>query len=131
MLHGDTADYIPGLEGYKTTGPKGNVMFKQMGEKTAEKFFEGCTSTDEACAVVRGLYKEFYEAKGQNWSDRFVEQAALLWMRTDNKARVADFAHHRGPSKINGAFCADIWAAVERLEDRVRDARAEADALTG
>ncbi len=131
MLMGDTADYIPGLEGYKTVGPKNNVMFKQMGEKTAEKFLEGCKTSDEACKVVKHLYREFYDAKGNNWSDRFVEQAALLWMRTDNKAQVADFAHHRGPSQINGAFCADVWAAVERLEDRVREARSEADALTG
>lgn len=134
MLMGDAADNIPGLEEYQAFNKKGEVIFKKMGEKTAEAMLDGCNNNREAYDLVTELYCNYYTKACPNtgtalnpgvWADRFCEQAALLWMRCDNKARVTDFAHHAGFSRINESFCEVMWEAVARLENRVRNARAE------
>jgi len=136
MLTGDTADHIPGLPGYLTYSKEKEPkpIFKPLGEKTAEKFLADCKGNASAYEVVTGLYRGFYEnhpAQASNWYDRFCEQAALLWMRCGNDAAVCDFARHTGHSRINASFCEDMWAAVARLEQRVKDQRTTLDALAG
>jgi DNA polymerase-1 len=130
MLMGDTADNIPGLEGYATTNAKGVEVFKPMGEKTAEQFLEGTKNSAEAFVIVRKLYKDYYDAKNINWADRFVEQAALLWLRTDNRASVSNFSSNQGCSNISASFCTEVLEAVNRLERRVIDARTEINELS-
>lgn len=139
MLMGDTADHIPGLEFYRGDWDEKKQAFKikKMGEKTAEKMLEDCFDNEQAYARVAELYMNAYtqyDAAGNptnpnEWADRFVEQAALLWMRLDNTASVADFARHAGHSKISTNFHDATWAAVGRLEKRVRDRRAEIDSF--
>lgn len=133
MLMGDAADHIPGLESFRTLDAKGKPCVRKMGEKTAMEFLEDCTDNKTAYEIVSSLYVNYYQTEGQPdgyWADRFCEQAALLWMRTDNKARVADFARHDGHSCISGAFCEQTWGAVARLETRVRNARDAVNNLT-
>lgn len=71
MLHGDTADYIPGLPKYLDEAGK----LKPCGEVTAGRLVAG---QDDADLLVAGLYKGFY---GDRWLTEMLEQAALLWMR--------------------------------------------------
>lgn len=74
MLYGDTADHIPGVHG--------------IGEATAAKLLLDCTDNADAFAVVADIYRK---KKRTAWADFMVEQAALLWMRTDRHASVVDF----------------------------------------
>lgn len=79
MLHGDTADNIPGLPKYKTKDAKGNDTFKPMGEVTASRHLAGLDAV--ACAiVVSDLYRGYYEDR---WLVELMEQACLLWMRRE------------------------------------------------
>lgn len=127
MLMGDQADNCPGLEQY-FDGKK----LARCGEKTAEKLLAGTSTVQEGCAKVLELYSMGYGDQSIEFAmDRFCEQAALMWMRLDNAAQLADFAHHTGFSRINHVFDRHVWAAVERLETRVRIAREQIDALGG
>lgn len=112
MLMGDTADNCPGLEYYiKPNGTQG-----KLGEKTAEALIAGCTSTDEACTVVMDLYQAAY---GPTWADRFVEQAALMWMRCAVVSDIDDFLTHAGHSKISTPFPEEVVDATFRMKERV------------
>lgn len=140
MLMGDAADNIPGLPKYCTTDSKGKDCLKPMGEKTAEKFLERVNCNAAAFAEVYGLYQEYYEyeATGSQPScgpykladDMFCEQAALLWMRTDNAAAINNFATHKGPGCISEAFPDELRVAAAMLVKRVEKLRNEADALS-
>ena len=83
MLHGDTADYVPGLPKY--IKPDGKAAL--CGEATAGKLLAECTSSDEARGVVSGLYSGFYE---DEWQVNILEQGILLWMRRDAKSSALD-----------------------------------------
>lgn len=75
MLHGDTADNIPGLPKYKATDAKGNDTFKPCGEVTAAKLL---ASEHLPHLRVAELYRGYY---GDRWLVELMEQACLLWMR--------------------------------------------------
>lgn len=133
MLQGDSADHIPGLPHWWTTNAKGDPVAKLMGEKTAEKLLASCKNNAQAFAEVYGLYQDYY-MQGCGYSaeeadDRFCEQAALLWMRAGREALVDDFATYRGPGEIGVHFHKELNQAVERLVQRVKDARAETEKL--
>lgn len=132
MLMGDTADNCPGLEKIKQTNNDGSFKsFARCGEKTALKLLDGIKTVDDACGQVIELYRHGYYGQPEGFADdRFCEQAALLWMRLDNKGSVTDFARHKGHSCITQSFDARMWAAVERLEQRVLDARTALNELT-
>lgn len=100
MLTGDAADHIPGLP--------------RVGPKTAEAALAGTRTNEDAAKIVRGMYSEKI---GEDYHDYFVEQAMLLWMRTDRHATLRDFLSL-------GVFGPDIEAAVMRTEARVRKERA-------
>lgn len=135
MLQGDTADHIPGLELYQAFDAKGNVVFKKMGEKTAEKMLSDCHDHKAAFDRVRELYLNAYtkyDDKGKptnpdEFVDRFCEQAALLWMRLGNDASVIDFAKH--PNGIGHLLGPNMRRAAQRLEERVKTARQEIEAF--
>jgi hypothetical protein len=114
MLQGDTADHIPGLERH-VAGPQGKV-----GDATALKWLKGTTCNEEAFEVVSTKYRDTYE---DAWADRFVEQAALLWLRGGEKAALHDFVRVV-------PLTPDIEAAAKRLNKRVRIQRAEIDSIT-
>lgn len=101
MLHGDTADNIPGLP--------------RVGEVAATKALSGVKNNQQAYEVVRDFY---INKMGDRYADYFVEQAALLWMRTDKSARVLNFMTIPGVE-----FAIDIERAASRMRDRVHKER--------
>lgn len=73
MLHGDTADYIPGLPKYINEKGKPSLI----GEVTAGKVLAGL-SNDGCAEVVESLYRGWY---GAGYRVHLMEQGILLWMR--------------------------------------------------
>lgn len=100
LLQGDTADNIPGL-------PK--LFGKQCGEAGASKYLGSTTCAEQAYDLIQTAYTGHY---GSGWADALVEQAALLWLRTDAQAAIAN---------VSEAFPPDIHItrALERLQARV------------
>lgn len=124
MLQGDTADNCPGLQQVRISNPDGTFKtFKKIGEKGAEAMLAGTKTSDEAGRIVLKAYLEGYSGIRELAMDRFCEQAALMWMRCDRTGSFTDFAYHAGHSKISTIFDEEVWAAVKRLEDRVKSAR--------
>lgn len=119
VLQGDTADNIPGLEGF--IKPNGKVG--KIGEKTAEGFLAGADDVYKALDVVVPLYQGYYQ---ESWAERLAEQAILLWMRDDMKADIQNWldhipCDHPAWEPLNVATCDII--------DRVEAARQEVAAL--
>lgn len=87
MLHGDTADNIPGL-------PKATFGTKQMqcGEVRAGVILAACDNEPSAQRIVAGHYEAFY---GTRWQAELLEQACLLWMRRSD--RLLDCMQAGGP----------------------------------
>lgn len=129
MLMGDGADNCPGLENYRILNADGShKSTKPVGEKTALKLLEGIENGDDAYRRVIGLYRDSYRVYPDGYGDdRFCEQAALMWMRTGPKANLTDFAEHTGPGGFSHLFDDAMRAAVQRLDLRVKQARAELD----
>lgn len=118
MLHGDTADNIPGLPKY--INEKGNAAL--CGEKTALKLLADCKTNDEARATVFGLYEGYY---GQGWQEHLLEQAVLLWMRNDKESRVLNVTSAGNPLAFGERGPNDAWAdALVRIKLRVSEASA-------
>lgn len=132
MLMGDTADNIPGLPEYCTTNAKKQPCVKLCGEKTAEKLLEKCKTNQQCFDEVYGLYQEYYvDHLGQSYEDaddRFLEQVALLWMRSGAKASVDDFFDHVGLDIVMPAEL--VGPARARLVLRVMGARRALNALS-
>lgn len=100
LLQGDTADNIPGL-------PK--LFGAACGPATAEKYLTGTVTAEDAYDRVQTAYADHY---GTGWADALVEQAGLLWLRTDAQASIRNIAE---------AFpdCPHVSKAVDRLVERV------------
>lgn len=123
MLMGDTADNIPGLERGVVNG-----KLTQIGEKRAEAMLADCLTNEAAADRVQALYITGYS---DEWADRFVEQAALLWMRCGAaEAPIDDFFTHAGHSRISHALLPEVAEAVERMKDRVYLARQSLNELS-
>lgn len=90
MLHGDSADHIPGLPFYKNAKGKDTLM----GDKTAQKMLAGVASNEEALACVHALYATYY---GERALVEMMEQAVLLWMRRDPDSMWYDCMEPGGP----------------------------------
>ena len=112
MLMGDTADNIPGLPKYLTPGGG----FALVGKATATRLMQDVHNNDEAFRTVAGMYQGYYD---EEWSDRFAEQATLLWLRTDRYAEIGNFLEATPQGGV-------IVAAAERLRQRIKDAKEEA-----
>jgi len=126
MLHGDSADNIPGLEFVWTKVVRSaEERMLKVGPKTAEQLLGGVESNQEAYEIISSNYVRTYRGVGaQVGYDRFVEQACLLWLRQDNMAEVTSFAQ-----KWGYLFDEQMWAATARLDQRIRHARANLNAL--
>ena len=113
MLWGDAADNIPGL-------PKHPDFPRGVGEVAAGKLLAFADSDDSAAQAVAQAYKAHW---GDEWADRYVEQASLLWIRRTNQAPIAEWAAYLpvGPQ---------LKAAVERMLTRVNLLKEEARCLS-
>lgn len=108
MLHGDPADYVPGLPNFKNAA---NVV-KLMGPATAEKVLANAHDRETARKIVRDLYVE-------NHSEAlYYEQAILLWMRRDTQSHWFDVFQPGNPLHTDGW----MTAAYEEMQDRVAQA---------
>jgi len=113
MLWGDTADNIPGL-------PKHPDFPRGVGEVAAGKLLAFADDDDSAAHAVAQAYKAHW---GDEWADRFVEQASLLWIRRTNQAPIAEWAAYLpvGPQ---------LKDAIERMHHRVGALLEEARCLS-
>ena len=81
MLWGDAADNIPGL-------PKHPDFPRGVGEVAAGKLLAFAHDDDSAAQAVAQAYKAHW---GDEWADRFVEQASLLWIRRTSHAPINEW----------------------------------------
>jgi len=100
MLQGDTADNIMGLP--------------RVGEVAAVKVLHGTKSNADAFPLVLDMYKS---KMGDAYADHFVEQAALLWMRTDKHADVNNW------TSLLPDWGTDVRRAAARMLNRVMEER--------
>lgn len=112
MLWGDAADNIPGL-------PKHPDFPRGVGEVAAGKLLAFAHDDDSAAQAVAQAYKAHW---GDEWADRYVEQASLLWIRRTQQAPINEWAQFLpiGPQ---------LAAAVERMLTRVNLLKEEAACL--
>jgi hypothetical protein len=111
MLHGDSADYIPGLERYV----KPNGVSALCGPATADKLIAGIDNEADCRDAVIGLYAGWYE---DEWAVRLAEQAVLLWMRNDLASSWTNVLDEGNP--LHGVK--EMTRAFEELADRIRGA---------
>lgn len=120
MLHGDTADNIPGLEYIRVSKDK----TKLCGPVTAEAVLSGVTNREQAFDTVAKLYSEAYE---KEWADKFLEQAILLWMRNDLGSNWANVMEPGNP--LHGLWkLKECIPAFNTMCARVREAEKYAQA---
>jgi DNA polymerase-1 len=112
MLQGDTADNIPGL-------PK--LDGKPVGPVRAEKLLAGALGDDAAYVLVSNSYAFEY---GDEWQDRLVEQAMLLWLRTDRAAHTHNFMQ-----VVPEVFRSELWPATHKVTQRIKEAYEQAESL--
>ena len=113
MLHGDTADNIPGLPYYRDASDK----LKRVGEVTAGKLLDA--AENGYAEAVRSAYATYY---GERALVEMMEQACLLWMRRDPEAW-DDCLSPDGPLALWNDGSQEFCAAYLEIQDRVRDAR--------
>lgn len=77
MLHGDTADHIPGLPKYRPD-PKVEGKTKPVGEVTASQLLMLSETNEELCHATYTAYRSYYYDSALV---ELMEQACLLWMR--------------------------------------------------
>lgn len=115
MLHGDTADNIPGLPKY--INDKGKEAL--CGEKTAQRLLDMADNNEEVGKLVEGLYAGYY---GLDWPQRLLEQALLLWLRRDRGATIRDVAQVL-PS------VAGYGRVFDYFNNKIKEAYAEVESL--
>jgi hypothetical protein len=102
MLHGDTADNIPGLPYYTDgsilkSGPKkGEVKEIRCGEASelVKRLIPMLVNDTNACTHIRPHYESCY---GDRWLVEMLEQGILLWMRTDQQSSPFDVCAKGNP----------------------------------
>lgn len=113
MLWGDAADNIPGL-------PKHPDFPRGVGEVAASKLLAFADDDASAAQAVAQAYKAHW---GDEWADRYAEQASLLWIRRTQQAPINEWAQFLpvGPQ---------LTAAVARMLTRVNLLKEEAACLS-
>ena len=111
LLQGDTADNISGVP---------RLFGSTCGDARAAKYLATAPDRDEAYDRVQAAYAEFYK---EAWPDALIEQAGLLWLRTDAQASLANIAE---------AFPKDprLSSALDRLTERVTKGLTELAKIT-
>lgn len=120
MLHGDTADHIPGLPKYIVDG-----KIKPVGEVTAGKLIAGYTGSTHW--LVAETYRTFY---GERWLVEMLEQACLLWMRRDPDCWY-DCCEPGGPMYVfsDHELFLSAYAEIQTRVDNADNINAEAQSL--
>ena len=113
MLWGDAADNIPGL-------PKHPDFPRGVGEVAASKLLAFADDDASATQAVAQAYKAHW---GDEWADRYVEQASLLWIRRTNQAPIAEWAAYL-------PYGTQLKEAVGRMLERVNKLKEEAACLS-
>lgn len=113
MLWGDTADNIPGL-------PKHPDFPRGVGEVAAAKLLAFADDDHSAAQAVAQAYKAYW---GDEWADRYAEQASLLWIRRTQQAPIEEWSQFlpMGPQ---------LRDAVQRMVLRVNALKEEAACLS-
>ena len=114
MLHGDTADNIPGLPKHLAVNAKGERSLKPVGEVTATKLLDLYPSP------AAGVANEYFKYYNSRWLVEMLEQACLLWMRRDPN-RWDDCCEIGGPM-YQFTDEPDFPKAYAEIETRVRQA---------
>lgn len=117
MLWGDSADNIPGL-------PKHPDFMRGVGEVAAHKLLAFAGDLQSAVDALANAYRAWW---GDEWADRFAEQAALLWIRRTAKAHINEWLEYMP----GGWYSAELAAAAARQEARVNQLIKEAHDLCG
>lgn len=113
MLHGDSADHIPGLPKYRL-GDK----LKPVGEVTAGNMLSPPTVADGYADTVATYYQGYY---GERWLVELMEQACLLWMRRVPE-HWDDCMNPGGPLEPFNDGSHEFAKAYFEIETRVRNA---------
>ena len=112
MLHGDTADFIPGLP---------RAYGKLCGPVAAEKILAGTYTSEQAAAAVAHAYRSYYN---DFWLDELAEQACLLWMRAGENAHWFEACSLKGPLRhFHKTHREELYGVWRNLNDRVRQAQ--------
>lgn len=98
MLHGDTADNIPGL--FRMVVKDKEV---KVGEVTANKILAVCKNEEEARVLVLEAYTSYYKEQGEV---HLAEQAMLLWMQRKST----------NPLDVFTAGAPLFWASADTLD---------------
>lgn len=120
MLHGDTADNVPGLLKYLSAAG----TLKPCGEVGAGHALGTASNDTEACNAVVSHYKACY---GDRWPVEILEQGILLWMRRDDASHVFNVCHPGNPLAFLYEHKEYDWA-IQEIKDRIKvvtDAEAE------
>jgi hypothetical protein len=119
MLHGDTADNIPGLPGAVINGKTVKV-----GEVTAGKMLAGTTCNADAVREVYNAYHSYYKERALV---EMLEQAVLLWMRRCPDANWDDVVQDGNPMCSLPPTAPEPYeTAYQEIEERVKTAQAYA-----
>lgn len=93
MLHGDTADFIPGVPKCIIDG-----KVRLCGPKTAAAILE---SSDDACSAYEIVSEQYAAYYKDAWPAAMLEQAILLWMRRDVRSSPFDCLNEEyGPMRF-------------------------------
>jgi len=116
MLHGDTADHIPGLPRYRVYSAD---ALKSCGEITAKKMLSGWAfPKGQYIKEVSHWYRTCY---GDRWLVEMLEQACLLWMRRD-PGKWDDCLAPGGPLAIFNDGSHGLATAWAEINERVQNA---------
>jgi DNA polymerase-1 len=120
MLHGDTADNIPGLPKYWAYSKDGAESLKPVGEVTANKLLADTLTGEEARRVVSLHYAGYY---GKAWRTAMLEQAVLLWMRKGARGYWCDVMAKPNPLYFQDLDESVLWCdAFMEIQERIANA---------
>lgn len=134
MLHGDTADHIPGLPFYKDgsitkSGPnKGKETEIRCGEKAKPvlDMLPKLSSDMGALTTFGPLYQSCY---GDRWLVEMLEQGILLWMRNDMQSSPLNVVAVGNP--LHALTTHELWpAAKAEIMTRIGEALSYAEIET-
>ena len=120
MLHGDTADAIPGLPKVVINGKA-----KLVGEVTAGQIM---AHYDDNASAARGVAHAYASYYGDRWLVEMLEQACLLWMRRSPDALWDDVITHGPLNCIVADWVQDADSAhftdnaIKEIQQRVKEA---------